>query len=145
MKKINFIDCFFVCKLNFFLINKFFFFWCATPEFLRSECQDPDLNWGQPHFQCDALPTELSRLEHSWTSRATGILKKGEAGFKAQSWIGLAAVSYRLSANYINVCLLPLVFCLKSRYLVPGHYNQWICIKPFKLRYNEDGEIVLWV
>lgn len=24
-------------------------------------CRDPDLNWGHPHFQCDALPTELSR------------------------------------------------------------------------------------
>ena len=22
-------------------------------------CQGPDLNWRPPHFQCDALPTEL--------------------------------------------------------------------------------------
>ena len=25
------------------------------------ECRDPDLNWGHQHFQCCALPTELSR------------------------------------------------------------------------------------
>ena len=24
-------------------------------------CRDPDLNWGHQHFQCCALPTELSR------------------------------------------------------------------------------------
>ena len=27
-----------------------------------NQCQDPDLNWGHLHFQCSALPTELSRL-----------------------------------------------------------------------------------
>jgi hypothetical protein len=27
----------------------------------ESRCQDPDSNWGHLHFQCSALPTELSR------------------------------------------------------------------------------------
>ena len=28
-------------------------------------CRDPDLNWGHQHFQCCALPTELSRPAES--------------------------------------------------------------------------------
>ena len=29
-----------------------------------SVCRDPDLNWGHQHFQCCALPTELSRRDN---------------------------------------------------------------------------------
>ena len=29
-------------------------------EWEKGWCQEPDLNWRPSHFQCDALPTELS-------------------------------------------------------------------------------------
>ena len=35
---------------------------CQRSRRARSiRCRDPDLNWGHQHFQCCALPTELSR------------------------------------------------------------------------------------
>ena len=42
-----------------------------------SRCQDPDSNWGHLHFQCSALPTELSRQVIIFLSNARGILSKG--------------------------------------------------------------------
>lgn len=32
-------------------------------------CRDPDLNWGHQHFQCCALPTELSRQKDRHNGR----------------------------------------------------------------------------
>ncbi len=49
-----------------------------------NRCQDPDLNWGHLHFQCSALPTELSRLNKgpSYLLNTSEILTKAPKNVK---------------------------------------------------------------
>ena len=49
---------------------------------LQNQCQDPDSNWGHLHFQCSALPTELSRRRSRHPSKIVEILSKGWADVK---------------------------------------------------------------
>jgi hypothetical protein len=49
------------CRMKAFVVHS---------AFRIPECRDPDSNWGLLHFQCSALPTELSRREPAVPKRA---------------------------------------------------------------------------
>ena len=52
-----------------------------------NQCQDPDLNWGHLHFQCSALPTELSRRDKgpSYLLKTSGILTNAPPNVKCNA------------------------------------------------------------
>lgn len=57
-------------------------------------CRDPDLNWGHPHFQCDALPTELPWHRVRECRAAVGKCQESTV-FRRAEYRGLLRVSKR--------------------------------------------------
>ena len=81
-------------------------------------CRDPDLNWGHQHFQCCALPTELSRLVSGKRSACGRPLRERAMRFELTTF-SLArrrsTAELRPHARQTNFCCSFFVFTLLCR------------------------------
>ena len=73
----------------------------------RVWCRGPELNWGHPHFQCGALPTELPRHASGASGRTSIITAAAHEPQTPRAWLVL------LSAT----CYFSLVLFLERWYL----------------------------
>ena len=80
-------------------------------------CRDPDLNWGHQHFQCCALPTELSRQKDRHNGRP---FKSGrrDSNSRPSPWQG-DVLPLNYARKVFNCIALTLLECTS-----PGRNSQ---------------------